>query len=160
MECVEYDFNAKCDDGTMPPPNPDGHSAYAWHDWLDYHKMSNGALDPPRPIMIATKLARWMREVGFVDVCENVKKVPMNKWPKDPRMKQIGAWNEAHWLAGLSGFTQSPFGAGGLGWSKSEIEVFLVDVRKAIQNRHVHAYLNLYTVTGRKPHLGEVVTKS
>lgn len=152
LECLEYDFNAQCDDGTMPPPNPDGHSAYAWHDFVDYHKRSNSALDPPRPVMIAKKFARWMREIGFVDVVEHIKKVPMNKWPKDPHMKQIGAWNEANWLAGVAGFTYGPFGPGGLGWSKSEIEVFLVEVRKAIQNRHIHAYMNMYVVTGRKPH--------
>ena len=160
LECLEYDFTARCDDDTLPPPNPDGQSAYSYNDWIDYHKLSNRQLDPPRPIMIAAKLARWMREAGFVDVVEHINKVPMNKWPKDPRMKQLGAWNEANWLGGLAGFTYAPFGPGGLGWSKTEIEVFLVDVRKSIRNRRIHAYQNIYAVTGRKPHPGGVVPES
>ncbi|KAK2766286.1 hypothetical protein FQN54_007803 [Arachnomyces sp. PD_36] len=158
MECLEFDFKPRCDDGTMPPPNPDGPSAYAWHDWHEYHKQANSIIDPPRPMMIATKLSRWMREMGLVDVVEDVRKVPMNRWPKDPKMKQIGAWNAANWLAGCSGLTYGPFGPAGLGWSKNEIEVFLVDVRKAIQNRRVHSYLNMHAVTARKPFPGEVVT--
>jgi hypothetical protein len=28
----------------------------------------------------------------------------------------------------------------GLGWSNEKVELFLVGVRKAINNRHIHAY--------------------
>lgn len=156
MECHEFDPKPKCDDDTMPPENPDGFSEYAMHDWLDLNIRSGQVTDPPRQFRIAHRLARWMRDVGFVDVKEHIEKVPLNDWPTDPHLKHIGSWNQTNWLDGLSGWSYKPFLA--LGWSKPEIEVFLVDVRKCIRNRDIHCYMDYYVVTGRKPLPGEQPT--
>jgi hypothetical protein len=94
-----------------------------------------------------------MKEVGFVDVEQQLFKVPTNGWPTDEHMKTVGKWSERNWLEALSGWSYKPFLA--LGWSKAEIEVFLVDVRKSIQDKSIHAYMNFYVVTGRKPLPGE-----
>ncbi|KAL2012009.1 hypothetical protein VTN00DRAFT_4727 [Thermoascus crustaceus] len=153
LECHEIDPKPQCDDGTMPPENPDGPSEYALHDWFYYHERSSQVIDPPRPFRIAHNIATWMKEVGFVDVQEIVTKIPLNTWPTDPVQCEIGSWSEANWLDGLAGWSYKPFRD--LGWSIAEIEVFLVNVRKSIQNRNVHAYHNLYVVTGRKPRPGE-----
>lgn len=153
LECHEVDPKPKCDDGTMPPENPDGFSEYAVHDWVDLSIRSGQVTDPPKQFRIAHRLARWMRDLGFVDVEQHISKVPINTWPGDERMKQIGRWYEANFLEALSGWSYKPFLA--LGWSKPEIEVFLVSVRRSIQNRNVHAYMDYYVVTGRKPLPGE-----
>lgn len=153
LECHEMDPRPKCDDDTMPPENPDGFSDYPMHDWFDLNIRSGHATDPPRQFRIAHRIARWMKEVGFVDVQQHVSKVPLNDWPTDQRLKQIGAWSRANWLEALSGWSYKPFLA--LGWSKSEIEVFLVEVRKCIENRDIHCYNDHYVVIGRKPHPGE-----
>lgn len=153
MECHEIDPKPKCDDGTMPPENPDGFSAYAMHDWLDLSVRSGQVTDPPRQFRIAHRMARWMKEVGFVDVEERIKRVPLNDWPTDPYLKHIGSWSQTNWLDALSGWSYKPFLA--LGWSKPEIEVFLMDVRRCIQNRNIHCYMDFHVVTGRKPHPGE-----
>ncbi|KAL1847931.1 hypothetical protein Plec18170_008344 [Paecilomyces lecythidis] len=149
LECHEVDPKPLCDDGTMPPENPEGHSEYAFHDWFDYNERSSRLSDPPRQFRIAHRLARWMRETGFVDVQERIDKIPLNPWPADPEQRKIGTWWEANWLDALSAWSYKPFLA--LGWSKPEIEVFLVDVRRSIQNTNVHGYNNFYVVTGRKP---------
>lgn len=158
LECHEMDFKPQCDDDTMPPENPDGPSAYALHDWFDYQERAGQVIDPPRPFRIAHKLSSWMKEVGFVDVQEIVTKIPLNPWPTDPVLSRIGSWSEANWLDGLAGWSYKPFRD--LGWSPAEIEVFLVNVRKSIQNRNVHAYHNLYVVYGRKPLPGEATQAS
>jgi hypothetical protein len=36
-------------------------------------------------------------------------------------------------------------------WSREELEVFLVDVRKDIKNCKIHAYVSLVVVIGQKP---------
>ncbi|RMJ25149.1 TAM domain methyltransferase [Aspergillus sp. HF37] len=153
MECQEVDPKPKCDDGTMPPENPDGFCAYPLHDWFDLNVRSGQTTDPPRQFRIAHRIARWMKDVGFVDVQQRVSKVPLNDWPDDPRLKQIGSWFRLNCLEALAGWTYKPFLA--LGWSKSEIEVFLVDVRKCIENRDIHGYMDHYAVFGRKPFPGE-----
>ena len=153
LEWHEIDPRAMCDDNTMPPANPDGHSEYPIHDWVDLNEQAGKAMDPPRPFRIAHKLAHWMKETGYVDVEERIIKIPMNQWPRDPRLKNVGSWTELVWAEGLAGFTYKPFLT--LGWSKTEIEVFLVSVRDSIRNRRIHAYNNLHIVTGRKRQPGE-----
>jgi hypothetical protein len=149
LECHEMDPKPKCDDGTMPPENPDGYSAYALHDWFDLHMRASSEVEPSRQFRIAPRIERWMKEIGFVDVEQRVFKVPINTWPTDEKLKDIGKWSESNWLEALAGWSYKPFLA--LGWSKNEIEVFLVDVRKSIQDRNVHAYMDFFVVTGRKP---------
>jgi hypothetical protein len=149
LECHEMDPKPKCDDDTMPPENPDGYSTYAFHDWFDLNMRASQEVEPLRQFRIAPRIERWMKEIGFIDVEQQVFKVPINMWPTDEKMKDIGKWSESNWLEALAGWSYKPFL--GLGWSKNEIEVFLVDVRKSIQDRNVHAYMDFFVVTGRKP---------
>lgn len=158
LECHEIDPKPRCDDGTMPPPNPDGYSAYAIHDWIDLHMRFSQEVEPSRQFRIAPRIERWMKEVGFVDVEQRIFKVPINPWPTDEKLKDIGKWSETNWLEGLAGWSYKPFLA--LGWSKNEIEVFLVDVRKCIQDRSVHAYIEFFAVTGRKPLADDATSSS
>ncbi|KAJ5940187.1 hypothetical protein N7516_000355 [Penicillium verrucosum] len=137
MECHELDPKPKCDDNTMPP------------------RESRRGIQQFR---IAHRLAQWMKDIGFVDVEQRLSKIPTNTWPEDEKLRTIGAWSENNWLDALSGWSYKPFLA--LGWSKPEIEVFLVDVRKSIQDRSVHAYMEFYVVTGRKPLSSEARTTS
>ncbi|KAJ5550156.1 hypothetical protein N7461_004854, partial [Penicillium sp. DV-2018c] len=158
MECHELDPKPKCDDGTMPPENTEGgYSAFAIHDWVDLNMRSSRDADPPRQFRIAPRIEQWMKEIGFVDVEQRIYKIPLNTWPQDEKLRTLGAWSESNWLDALSGWSYKPFLA--LGWSKPEIEVFLVDVRKSIQDRSVHAYTEFYVVTGRKPTRKAVMRK-
>ncbi len=52
-------------------------------------------------------------------------------------------------MDGLSGLSRRPLMA--LGWTQLQIEMFLVDVRKAVGDESVHAYCTLHVVHGRKP---------
>ncbi|PYI12741.1 hypothetical protein BO78DRAFT_357097 [Aspergillus sclerotiicarbonarius CBS 121057] len=149
VQCDEFDPKPKCDDETMPPEDPDKFSDYALQDLMDLHVRSGHVSDPPRQFRVAHRFVRWMREVGFEDVQARVCKVPVNPWSTDSHLRTIGSWHEANLLEAIAGWSYKPLTI--LGWSKPEIEVFLVDVRKSIQNRDVHAYMDYYVVTGRKP---------
>jgi len=148
LECHEIHPKPLVDDGSAPPD-------YALRIWEDYYNHSANSLESPRPIRIADKCKQWMLEAGFVDVHECIEKVPINPWPKDPRLKEIGRFHEANWLDGLAAFSYQLFGSKGLGWSKDEIEVFLIGVRESIRNRHIHAYNKQYIVYGRRPNSEE-----
>ncbi|KXX74698.1 Trans-aconitate 2-methyltransferase [Madurella mycetomatis] len=103
-----------------------------------------------RPVHVVPDLKRMFIEAGFVDVHEKVYKIPINGWPKGRRLKHIGQmWH--HCLRdGLPGFTYALFNRW-LGYTMEEIEVNLVDVRKALADKHTRAYERFYVVWGRKP---------
>lgn len=153
IECHELDPMPRCDDGTMPPENPDGFCDYALHDWFDLNVRSGQVSDPPRQFRVAPRMTRFMNDLGFVDLQTRKTMLPTNSWPSDPHLKNIGSWSETNWLEALSGWSYKPLMI--LGWSKPEIEVFLVEVRRCIQNRDIHSYTEYHVVTGRKPLPGE-----
>jgi len=70
-----------CDDGTMRDDWP-------FAEWTRYG--DSAAMSLGKPLRIANKLKRWYKEAGFLDVHEEVFKIPMNPWPRDPHYKDIG----------------------------------------------------------------------
>jgi len=130
MESQELMPTVYCDDGTMG-------SDYGFADWV--RTQDQAAMNVGRPLRIANKLKRWYEQAGFVDVHEEVFKLPINSWPKDPQFKMLGRFNETNLLDGVQAWSLQLF-TRGLHWTKDEIEVYLVHVRKALSDRSVHAY--------------------
>ncbi len=81
MESQEMASIALCDDGTMPPNWP-------FLEWANFTEQA--AAEAGKPLEIAPLLKQWYVEAGFVDVREDIFKLPMNAWPRDPYLKQIG----------------------------------------------------------------------
>lgn len=129
-EAQEYMHGIYCDDDSMK-------SDWIYRDWVK--TLDTAAMESGRPLRIANKLKRWYEEAGFINVREEVFKLPINSWPKDPRFKMMGRFTEQSMLEGLQGFSLAFFHRT-LGWTKDEIEVYLVQIRKAIQDRNVHGY--------------------
>ena len=130
MESQEIMPTIYCDDGTMGID-------YAFSHWV--RTQDDAAMAMGKPLRIANKLKRWYEQAGFVDVHEEVFKLPINGWPKDPQFKMLGKFNEENYLEGVQAWSLQLF-TRGLNWTKDEIEVYLVHVRKAISNRAVHGY--------------------
>ncbi len=115
MESVDPMMPPFCDDGTMPADWP-------FKEWSE--TMEDAAKNANRPLEIANKLKRWYTEVGFVDVQEKVVKIPINSWPRDPRLKLLGKYWAENVLAGLQAFSLALFSRV-FGWSKIQIDVSL-----------------------------------
>jgi hypothetical protein len=47
-----------------------------------------------------------MEEAGFVNVVERRTMVPIGRWAKDKRMKELGNWNQARLDKGLGDFAE------------------------------------------------------
>ncbi|KAJ4306204.1 hypothetical protein N0V88_001000 [Collariella sp. IMI 366227] len=141
LECQEIPHFIYCDDGTMP-------SDWPFLRWTQEFKNSSQLAN--RQVDIGPEIKHWMREVGFVDVHETLFQIPLNGWPKDNDMKSAGMLWQRNLLEGLSGFSLGLFNRF-MGKTKEEIELSLVDVRKSLFDRNVHAYHKLYVVWGRKP---------
>ncbi len=122
-----------CDDGTCSKDT----ALWKWQELLVEASVKLG-----RPLNTPPKYKQWMEEIGLTNVHEVVYRWPSNTWPKDHKYKVLGSWQMVNVLNGLQGFTMALY-TRVLGWSKEEVEVFLADVRKDMQNKAIHGYWNM-----------------
>lgn len=102
------------------------------------------------PLNSAEACKSLLQAAGFEGVVEKEYKWPMNRWPEDKKLREIGMWTLENLGSSLFGLSVALF-TRGLGWSVQQLEVFLVDVRKEMQNTKFHAYWPIYVIYGRKP---------
>jgi hypothetical protein len=69
-------------------------------------------------------------------------KVPTSPWPKDQRMKLIGAFEMQSLLQGASAFSLRCFSRA-YGWSQEQTELFLMKMRNDVRNLKYHTYYEL-----------------
>ena len=97
-----------------------------------------------------SRYAQQLRDAGFADVDEQIMKLPIGVWPRDRRMKVIGLYNRSVIYDGLQGIAMAPF-TRALGWTKEQVEVFLVEMRRGLMDPSTHAYFPFHAVIARKP---------
>ncbi|KAM0217625.1 hypothetical protein ACHAQI_001674 [Fusarium lateritium] len=90
-----------------------------------------------------------MEAAGFVDIQTHDFKTPIGNWPKDPEMKQYGEFGRHVFLVDTEGAVV--FVANTIGWSESEIHVYIAHVRREAKSGKHHAYYKQRVVWGRKP---------
>jgi len=71
-------------------------------------------------------------------------------WPKNKILKTVGMYARVGILDGLQAMAFGPL-CRGMGWSKEQVEVMLVDVRKCLTDTSVHSYLPFHVMYGQKP---------
>ncbi|KJZ74443.1 hypothetical protein HIM_06039 [Hirsutella minnesotensis 3608] len=103
-----------------------------------------------RTVNPAPSFKRWAEETGFTRVEEKRFKLPVGNWPKDPRLKEIGAFLSINISEGVEGFTAVLF-RDVLGWSQEEVEVLNARVRAVVRRRDIHTVYDFLEVTGMKP---------
>ncbi|KAF5695369.1 methyltransferase [Fusarium denticulatum] len=141
LEVIDPVFPAKSEDGTLKPDSP-------LHRWDEL--TAKGALALGRPFDEGVNHEKRLKEAGFVNVTRKAFKWPTNTWPRDPKFKEIGLWTLANIernLETISSFLLKQ----GLGMSQEEIVVFIAEVRAEMRNLKVHAYWEVFVVTGQKP---------
>ncbi|KAF1811222.1 TAM domain methyltransferase [Eremomyces bilateralis CBS 781.70] len=89
-------------------------------------------------------------DAGFIDVHEEIFKVPVGPWAKDPKYKLIGRYQREHAVAGIEPYTLG-FIVKILGWSQEEAQIMIANVLNELKDRRLHLYVPFYYVYGRKP---------
>ena len=74
-----------------------------------------------------------------MDVVETVIKLPNGAWPKDPRLKEIGAYHMSTLFDGLDAISLSLF-THMLGWKIEDVNSFLTEVKADLKNKKIHSY--------------------
>lgn len=131
-EFQDPDVNYRCDDGTLT----EEHSLRKWVKVFMEGITKAGREPSPGP-----KLRALAEKAGFVNIREQVFKVPLGPWAKDPDLKETGMINLTQQVEGLEGFSLKVFDL--MGWSRIETEVLLAQVRNELKGRAFHAYTNL-----------------
>ncbi|KAJ0299984.1 hypothetical protein COL516b_008722 [Colletotrichum fioriniae] len=103
-----------------------------------------------RPYHTAQALQETLTRVGFEDVTVQRFKWPTNPWPRDARHKELGIWTHENLVAGWEGFCMAPF-TRALNWSREEVLVLMMQVRKEFSDRSIHAYFPVHSIYARKP---------
>ncbi|KAL1995113.1 hypothetical protein VTN49DRAFT_1300 [Thermomyces lanuginosus] len=97
------------------------------------------------------KLEQWFKEAGFVNIHVEKFVIPYGVWPKDKRLKKLGAWNQAQGeangfesaaLAVLTRYKQ---------WTHDEVVVLASKARADSKRRDIHMLFNFYVVYGQRP---------
>ncbi|KAH4169211.1 hypothetical protein HBI52_000930 [Parastagonospora nodorum] len=141
VEIVEHSVQPVSDDETMGPD----HFYHTWGKVVIEMGQKFG-----KSFTIWEENAERMRNAGFVDVVEVHYKWPMNGWPKDEKLKNIGRWNQLRLMDGVEGFMLRLLTQVG-GWSVARAQVHLAQMRKELKSYGTHAYLPGTVVYGRKP---------
>ncbi|KAI8282192.1 Secondary metabolism regulator LAE1 [Colletotrichum sp. SAR11_240] len=141
LELDEFDIFPDCDDDTFT-----GDLAISKALGLLAEAMAKIG----RAFQSVPELRQMMVDIGFEDVHFKQYKWPINTWPKDPKYKELGMWENENLNMGFEGFLMGPL-TRILDWSPAEVQVLLIDVRKDLNNRKVHAYWPVYSLWARKP---------
>ncbi|KAK4495484.1 hypothetical protein PRZ48_013816 [Zasmidium cellare] len=81
FQLVELEFGAYSDDGTLT----DDSALVMWGRLMHEAFAKMGVTIP-----MAEDYEKWLSDAGFENVQTRIMRRPMNDWPKDPRMKEIG----------------------------------------------------------------------
>ncbi|KAK4116927.1 S-adenosyl-L-methionine-dependent methyltransferase, partial [Canariomyces notabilis] len=105
---------------------------------INFHAAANG------------RLADMMRDCGFVNVTERVLQIPIGTWPKNKVLKTVGLYWRTILIDGIQAIALGPL-TRGCGWTREQVELFLIDVRRAYHDNSCLAYMPLHIVYGQKP---------
>jgi hypothetical protein len=141
MEHVEIDFYPRCDDDTLPP------NAAIFH-WA---RLLIDATDTAcKPLAYNPDIRNQLQRTGFVDINEQVIRVPMNPWPTDPHQREIGRWYNLGLCQNLEAMSLGPL-TRIQNWSKEDVEKLIADVKREICSRKFQVYCNMHIWTARRP---------
>jgi hypothetical protein len=95
-----------------------------------------------RPSVVGETLVKYAKDAGFVDVQIKTLKQPFGPWPKDKRLKQLGAMmmlncQTAFHAYGLAALTRI------LGMNVEEADALCRGGIQATRNKNSHTYLKL-----------------
>ncbi|KIW27718.1 hypothetical protein, variant 1 [Cladophialophora immunda] len=128
VEFQDFDLRNYSQDDSIPPDN----KVLEW-----YNTLLEGCERIGRTASPGQHLKSWIQDAGFVNVHQKIFKLPLGAWPKDERMKRVGALNLFQLLEGLEGLTLALF-TRALGWSPEAIHAYLVGVRQDAMKKRVH----------------------
>ncbi|GAP88078.2 putative mRNA 3 -end-processing protein YTH1 [Rosellinia necatrix] len=143
VEVVEPSVQVRSDDGSV-------RKGTAFYDWgLLFHEASSKYGRSMR-IVDDGIIPGSLRDAGFVDVHSRRFKMPATPWPRDPELRQLGAFCRLAMEQDLDGYAMYLF-TNALNWSREQVTIFLAGVRKEMNDKQMQPYFVVEVTYGRKP---------
>ncbi|KAK5081461.1 hypothetical protein LTR70_010536 [Exophiala xenobiotica] len=133
LEVVDWETQSQTDDDSVSRDS----NLFKWQ-----NDVNSAAIKSGREMNTASKLKGWVTDAGFIEVREEVLKVPVSPWAKDKRLKHIGLYMHVLMEDSLEAYSLALY-TRVLGWTREELTVFLAEVRKDIRDRKHHLYTKL-----------------
>ncbi|RFU75977.1 methyltransferase type 11 [Trichoderma arundinaceum] len=96
------------------------------------------------------RLGAMMQQAGFTNVTERVLHVPIGTWPKNKILKTVGLYWRTILLDGLQAIALGPL-TRGLGWNREQVELLLLEVRRAYFDNSLLMYMPFHVVYAQRP---------
>lgn len=113
-------------------------------DMAKFHAMCGGGREAQGfDMKPGVSLERWMIEAGFQNVQAYKLYLPLGTWPRDKRLKEIGALNLLQMLEAVEAICLGTLPHAPQPWSYEEIQVFLAGIRRDFTNRKIHGQYDL-----------------
>ncbi|GME43526.1 methyltransferase domain-containing protein [Neofusicoccum parvum] len=106
-----------------------------------------GAGYDPEP---GSKLKKWVEDAGFTNVTHKLLPIPTGTWPKDKKLKEIGAFDLVQFLEGLEAISMRTLTTL-RGWSAEEVHVLLAKLREELKNPRMRLQHNMHVVYAQRP---------
>lgn len=131
IEVEEVQFPACfADDGSVPPDAP----LLVWSQRVQEAFAKNGI-----DTLCANHFRDMITKQGYVKIKEKWPKWALGPWPKGEKEKTIGIWTLENTKQLVSAIAMSLW-TKYLGWSPEAVELFLIEVRKDLDDRRRHYY--------------------
>ncbi|EKG20592.1 Methyltransferase type 11 [Macrophomina phaseolina MS6] len=103
---------------------------------------------------VAEQQKRFLEDAGFVDVRDDVYKVPIGTWPKDLKLKELGRFQREQMVLCVEPFTLALL-TRVLCWSNVETQALMNGVQKELRDSSLHNYSRFHFVYGKRPEVGQ-----
>ena len=133
----------RCDDGTLPDDSP-------LHLWIKCAKEGTDKIG--KPMRYDDVVVDCMKEAGFrTDTIKSkFVKLPIGIWPKDKKLKQLGAMNLIGLLQTVEGYMLALY-TNLLGWTVEDTMKHKADVERTMRDKKQHAYFRYQYHIAQKP---------
>lgn len=96
-----------------------------------------------RPMVYRMDTKGLLEARGFVEIQEQIVKIPLNSWPTDPLQKNIGRWYNVAFAQGLEAMSLAPL-TRMFNWEQSAVVDVCSEVKQEISSKKFRAFCNMY----------------
>ncbi|PYH40707.1 class I SAM-dependent methyltransferase [Aspergillus saccharolyticus JOP 1030-1] len=101
-----------------------------------------------KPLNVVQTLADTLRRQGFVDVTEQIRKVPIGTWARDEALKRMGILMQDHAIESVEPLTMALF-TRVLGWSEGDCRAVVKEVQAEFTTRP-QLFVYMHFIYGRR----------
>ncbi|KAF4495033.1 TAM domain methyltransferase [Fusarium agapanthi] len=142
IQSAEADVHIRSDDGTTDDLD-------CLKLWAKLFTEGGAALGSPFFVQEGDLQEKGIHAAGFTDIKSIEYKFPIGGWPRDPELASVGNYVRATLENDIEGYTLLLWKTI-LQWPEDEYQVFLMEMRKFLKNKKVHAYMTVHYVYGHK----------